>query len=441
MNKTKGRKGKSEYRERTKVKITNRGKRVKVQEGIIEGTKKGKMYFEWRAELIQRLIPVGLEEVNKLLIDEVSKRVGNRYERGGVGSRWGANPGWVYLGDQKVHMKVPRVRKKDGREEIPLMSYNALQNPRQIDEVGLKRVISGISERKYEKALIGVPETFGIKRNSVSRRFIRASAKKLKQFMERDLSSYDIVAIVMDGKTYAQNQIVIALGITIEGEKILLGFVETSTEHHKPCKEFLQRLIGRGLSQEQEILFVVDGAKGLRKGILEVFKEKAFIQRCQWHKRENVISYLGKEDQEHYQRELQAAYELPTYEKAKSRLLAIRRELEKTNLSATGSLEEGLEETLTLHKLKLFPELGISFKTTNMIENINSMLELTTGRVNYWHHSDHRQRWVATALLEIEPRLRPVKGCRFLTALRDAMHKENIEKYLKQEPQQLLKAA
>lgn len=210
-------------------------------------------------------------------------------------------------------------------------------------------------------------------------------------------------------------------------------------EHHKPCKEFLQRLIGRGLRVEQEILFVIDGAKGLRKAIREVFKDQALIQRCQWHKRENVVSYLGKEDQEHYRRQLQAAYELPTYEKAKSRLLAIKKELEKLNLSAASSLEEGLEETLTLHRLKLFPELGISFKTTNMLENINSMLELTTGRVSYWHHSEHRQRWVATALLEIEPRLHPVKGCRFLTALRDAMHKEFIEK--QQQSQHLLKAA
>lgn len=334
-------------------------------------------------------------------------------------------------------MEVNRVRKKGGGKEIPLESYEALQNPRQIDEVGLKRVIGGLSQRKYEKALIGVPETFGIKKSSVSRRFIRASAKKLRKFLERDLSSYDIVAIVMDGKTFSENQVVIALGVTMQGEKILLGFVEASTENHTICKEFLQRLIDRGLQVNHEILFVLDGAKGLRKGVLEVFREKAFIQRCQWHKRENVIRYLGKQDQEHYRRQLQAAYELATYEKAKARLLAIGRELEKINRSAAQSLLEGLEETLTLHRLKLFPELGISFKTTNMLENVNSMLEVTTGRVSYWHHSEHRQRWIATALLEIEPRLRPVKGCRFLPSLIDAMHQEVQQKQSKL----LLKAA
>lgn len=437
MNKTKGRSGKLEYRERTKIKVTNQKERIKMQEGVRGEAKEGKRYYEWRAQIIQQLIPVGLEAVVKLLEEEVWRRVGKRHERGGEGNRWGVNPGWVYLGDQKVHMNVQRVRSKDGGAEIPLESYGYLQSPRQIDELGLRRVISGISEGKYEKALIGVPETFGIKKSSVSVRFIRASGKKLKEFMERDLSQYDIVSIVMDGKRFAQNQVVIAMGVTVEGEKILLGFVETSTEHHRPCKEFLQRLIDRGLSREHEILFVIDGAKGLKKGILEVFGKHAFIQRCQWHKRENVIKYLGKQDQEHYRRQLQAAYELSDYHKAKGRLLAIGRELEKINLSAASSLEEGLEETLTLHRLNLFGELGISFKTTNMLENINSMLELTTGRVSHWHHSEHRQRWIATALLEIEPRLKPVKGCRFLPALIDAMHKEIIQK--QSEP--MLKAA
>ena len=85
------------------------------------------------------------------------------------------------------------------------------------------------------------------------------------------------------------------------------------------------------------------------------------------------------------------------------------------------SISKGLEETLTLHKLGLFRELGISLKTTNMLENVNRLLEMTTGRVNYWSSSGHRQRWIATALLEIEPRLRPIKGCMFLPALRHAM--------------------
>lgn len=431
MNKTAGRKGKLEYRERTKIKITNQKQRVKVQREVAQEVRTGREKRAWRAEMIQRLIPIGLEALGHLLEDEVRDLVGEKYERGGKGNRWGKNPGWAYLGDQKVHVEVPRVRAKDGKAEMALESYNAIQRPGLIDETALNRVILGLSQRNYKKAALVAPETFGIGKSSVSRKFVKASARKLREFLERDLSGHDIVAIVMDGKTFAQNQVVIALGVTLEGEKVLLGFVEASTENHRICRQFLLGLLDRGLRIDNEILFVIDGAKGLRKGIEEVFEERGLIQRCQWHKRENVLKYLGKTDQDHYRRKLQAAYEQPTYEKAKSRLMGIGRDLEKINLSAARSLEEGLEETLTLHRMKLFPELGISLKTTNVIENVNSLLEITTGRVNYWHSSDHRQRWVATALLEIEPRLRPIKGCKYLPALREAMKKEVQQKQVK----------
>lgn len=407
------------YKERVKVKVTNRETRVKE---IMEQEENPSL--AGKAQLIQQLIPIGLKALRMLLESEVEQLAGERYGRGNDCSRWGTNPGWVYLGDQKTKVTVPRVREKCGGEEIPLESYQAMQNPRQLEDLTLSRVISGLSHRKYEKAVISVPETFGIKKSSVSRRFVRASAKKLKTFMERDLSPYDIVSIIMDGKSFGHNQFVIALGVTMQGEKILLGFIEARTENHRICSDFLQEIIDRGLRMDNEILFVIDGAKGLRKGIRDVFGKQGLVQRCQWHKRENVLRYLGKADQEEYKRKMQGAYEKPTYQKAKARLLSIHRELEKINVSAANSLMEGLEETLTIHRLKLFPELGISFKTTNMIENVNGLLEMTTGRVCHWQNSQHRRRWIATALLEIEPRLRPIKGCRFLTGLRDVMKRE-----------------
>jgi transposase-like protein len=144
-------------------------------------------------------------------------------------------------------------------------------------------------------------------------------------------------------------------------------------------------------------------------------------QRCQWHKRENVVSYLDKASQEAFRRKLQAAYELPTYDKAKARLESIKRELKLINESAVTSLEEGFEETLTLHRLGLFEKLGQSFKTTNCVENVNKQLASKTDRVDRWQNSNQRQRWVATALLVIEPGLRKVRGYKYLTDLRSAM--------------------
>ena len=122
-------------------------------------------------------------------------------------------------------------------------------------------------------------------------------------------------------------------------------------------------------------------------------------------------------------RKLQEAYEEPTYEKAKGKLLKIRKELEQINRSAVNSLDEGFEETLTLHRLGLFQELGISFKTTNCIESLMALIGQKTDKVDYWRNSDQKHRWLAAALLDLEPRLRKAKGYKYLPKLRAVLQK------------------
>jgi transposase-like protein len=407
-------------------KVANKSGRIKAGRELIRALRERGGGEESRLAAIQALVPVGLLAGEWEMRREARRLSGKRYARGKQNGAWGENAGFIYLGDQAVSVVVPRVRNRRTNQEVPLRSYQRLQDPGLIDQVVLNRVLKGLSQRSYEEAAIQTPATFGIKKSSVSRRFIKASGKKLRQFLERDLSVYDIVAIVLDGKSYAGSQIVVALGVTMEGEKILLGFIEASTENYQICKDFLHQLINRGLRMDNEILFVLDGAKGLKKGVLEVFGEKAFIQRCQWHKRENVMRYLDKGRQEYFRRKMQAAYEAPTYEGAKRRLESVKRELKPINECALASLEEGLEETLTLHRLGMFTKIGISFKTTNCLENVNKHLGRYTGRVDRWRTSDQRHRWVASALIDIEPRLRFVKGKEFLPTLRDMMriHRE-----------------
>lgn len=380
---------------------------------------------ESRLSMIQMLIPLGLQAVEQELQAEVRALAGgDRYSRTGSGvKRWGSNPGSVFVGDQKLKINVPRVRDVAEDREVPLRSYERLQNPTHLDEIALSRVINGISQGKYERAAEHVPETFGIKKTSITRKFIRASGKCLESFLKRDLSGHDIVVIFIDGKFFADNEMVIALGVTLSGEKVVLGFIETSTENHTICKDFLNGLKIRGLKLDQEILFVIDGGKGIYKGIREVMGDQALIARCQWHKRENILDYLPKEKRDIYRKKLQSAYEQTSYELAKKELASIRRELQSLNQSAANSLDEGMEETLLLQRLGMFEKIGVSFKTTNCIENVNKSLELYTGRVSRWQNSDQRRRWVATALLEIEPRLRSVKGHEHLKELREAMKK------------------
>lgn len=384
-----------------------------------------------RIALIQQLIPLGLMAVEEALQSEVHELAGVRYRRDeNPNKRWGSNIGSVHLGNQKHNIHVPRVRNQTSGQEVPLKSYQALQSDQGVNNQTLAQVINGISTRKFEKAAMQIPCAFGIQKSSVSRKFIQASAKKLKTFQDRDLSEHDIIVIFMDGKSFSENEMIIALGVTLSGEKIVLGAIESSTENQKVCRDFLIQLKERGLRSEEKILFVIDGAKGLRKGIEVVFGKQAIIQRCQWHKRENIVSYLPKSEQSRFRKKLQKAYETPSLGQAKQKLNRIRKELQLINESAVRSLDEGLEETLSLHRLGLFEQLGLSLKTSNCIESLNSQLGQYTRRVCYWKNSNQRQRWVATALLEIEPSLRKIKGYRFLPLL-----KSNMEKFAQDQNQ------
>jgi len=377
-----------------------------------------------RVELIQALIPLGLEAVNDLLQQEVTTLAGRRFQRsGGVAGydRWGSQPGSVYLADQKVAVTVPRVRDVRHDQEVPLTTYQSLRQPRRAEEAALRKILKGLSCRSYEACVEPVAETFGLTASSLSRRFKRASARKLAELQERDLSAYDWVGLFLDGKTFGEDEMLIALGVTLSGEKVVLGFVQTATENEPVCTAFLRSLMERGLKYEHGLLVVMDGAKGLRKAVDKVFGKKAVVQRCHWHKRENVLGYLPTGLKPVFKRKMGAAYEKPTYAAAKTALQRIRVELAEVNASAAASLDEGLEETLTLHRLGLFTELGRSFKTTNCIENVNALIGQRTDKVDCWRNADQKHRWLATTLLDIEPRLRKVSGYGHLPQLRAAL--------------------
>jgi transposase-like protein len=376
-----------------------------------------------RLQLIEQLIPLGLMKVQEELQEEVRSLAGARYSRGRH-VRYGANPGSVVLGGQRVGLDVPRVRDKEEKREIPLASYRRLHRGQSMDEAALLRILKGISCRDYEAASMAIPEAFGLSPSAVSRRFVSASAGKLKELQERDLSGYDFVGMWLDGKTFSRDNLIVAAGLTIGGSKVILGFIEAATENEKVAGDFLRDLLSRGMKIDEGILVIVDGAKGLIAAVKKVLKDLALILRCQWHKRENVVGYLSKAEQPFLRRQLQRAYERPTYDEAKKELLAIRQNLEKRNLSAVRSLDEGFEETLTLHRLGLFAKLGRSLKTTNCIESINAQIEQRCGKVDYWKNSSQRQRWLAATLLDIEPRLNRVNGYRYLYELRRAIKQE-----------------
>ena len=373
--------------------------------------------------MIQALIPLGLKAVEEALLEEVAALAGPRYGRDDDRPevvRWGKQRGSIYLADQKLKVKVPRVRDQREGREVPLATYAQFQQPRAQDTGLFRRVLGGISCREYEAAAEAVPEAFGLAKSSVSRRFVRASAKELRRLQERRLDDAEWLVLVLDGKTFAGDQVVVALGVTVTGEKRILGMVQTASENKRVIASFLRELGERGFPLDRPLLVVLDGAKGLRAAVRDVFGEVP-VQRCQWHKRENVVSYLAKQDQPVWRRKLQAAYAHSTHADAKRALERVHRELRIVNESAAASLAEGLDETLTLHQLNVFPELGVSFKTTNLIESVMSRLEAKTRRVTRWRTSDQKLRWCGSALWAMERQFRRIKNHRHLHLLKQAL--------------------
>jgi len=310
--------------------------------------------------------------------------------------------------------------------------YDQLKNLPQQDQQVINSVLKGLSMRDYGSVVHQLQDSFGLSSSSISRSFIERSKEALEEFEARKFTSEEFVAIFMDGKYLAMQQMVIALGITVTGRKLPLGVIQTATENSKSIKGLLKDLIARGLNYEDGLLFITDGSTGLIKAIRETFGEKAIIQRCQWHKRENVVSYLNEKDQQYFKKRLQEAYREPEYEDAKEKLLIIHNELKVINRSAANSLMEGLEETLTMHRLGMIKHFATSFTTTNCIENLNSQLTKYIRKVKRWMSSDQRYRWVVLGMMEAENHMRKIQNYKKLYLLKNAIQNEVASKSNKQ---------
>jgi transposase-like protein len=384
--------------------------------------------IEVKLEMLRNHIDMCRIMINEILETEVRMLSGEWYSHNkpneGRYYRWGYNPGSVRIGSEKVPIEIPRVINKEVKKDIQLENYKLLKNIPEPTEEVIDKIILGLSQRDYERVSKESMDSFGLSQSSVSRMYIEATAKALEEFESRDISQQDIIALIIDGKSLLKHGIIICMGVTIKGEKMVLGFIQSTTENHRAIKQLLKQLIKRGLNFYKGLLIVSDGSKGIKKAISEVFGKYYVHQRCMWHKRENVISYLSENEQEIYRKKLQKAYRETDYKTAKSMLLKIRDELKEINIHAARSLEEGLEETLTLHKLGLIEKLGASLGTTNCIESLNSQLGRYMRKVTRWRNSNQILRWSAAAILESERRMKKIRNYKSLITLREKIMKE-----------------
>lgn len=366
---------------------------------------------------------MGLKVARLLLDDEVNQRCGFRYERVPERqvTRYGRQRGVVVIAGQKLPVPRPRIRYTQRCGEAELENYACLQSPEAMPQSVLRRLVRGVSCRDYEGVVDMAREGFGVKKSSVSRSFVKASAKVVRELAERRFDGVRFVVIYIDGTPYAGETMIAAMGITADGTKRLLGVRQGATENAAVCTALLEDLCSRGLDTSSPTLLVLDGAKALRAAVKRVWGQNALIQRCQVHKQRNVREHLPQKHWEGLSRQLNAAYHETDYDQALKGLKTTARWLERLNPDAAASLREGMEETLTVVRLGVPELLRRTLATTNPIESAFSVAENVTRRVKCWREGDMRQRWCIAGLMRAESKFRRVKGHRHMAQLLKAV--------------------
>ena len=366
----------------------------------------------WLRQGVGELIrQAGLRLMDLLMQEEVRELVGERSQRQAerTANRWGSERGYCIVMGQKVPVERPRVRSTDD-QEVRLGSYELFHRGEPLTETVWEKLMLGLSTRKYGQAVREFTEAYGLEKSAVSEHFIEASRKKLREMMERRLDKTRLCALLIDATPFAGQQLVVAMGISQDGRKMILGLRQGATENATVVGELLGDLVNRGLDFTEPRLYILDGGKALTAALKKHAGESAAIQRCQVHKRRNVLDHLTDEQRPALAKKLNAAYALEDHAAAKQALNALHRELMDLNPSAARSLGEGMEETLTVHRLHVPMQLRKTLASTNVIESAFSIVEQVCKNVKRWHGGDQRERWVGSGLLVAQKQFRKVTG-------------------------------
>lgn len=393
----------------------------------------------WWAERFSEIITEGKQGLDRLSL-ELGRMVAEavmymeREELAGPDYRpysskirkWASQPGSVFIGDRKMKVEHPRLRGPSG--EMVLKSYEKLKDPSGFSEQLLDQVLRGLAGRRYSETLVEAGKAFGVSASSVSRHIVQATANKLKEFRERSLKDFEPFAIFLDTIHRGGEAFLVGLGIDLEGTKQVLGFWQGATENHEIGRELLSELEGRGLVISRRVIFVTDGGKGVIKALRERVGSELIHQRCTIHKDRNIQRHLAKRWRKEAHRRFRTALEQNSYADAKKMLEELKKWLQGLNESAAQSLEEALEEILTLHRLKVPALLAKTLHSTNPIESIFATVRECEGHIKRYRGSRMSQRWLGTVLFHAEQGFRTIKGYQEIPAVIAAIEVEQAEK-------------
>jgi putative transposase len=379
-----------------------------------------------RADMMDIVVSTGIKVVEAMLEEDRVRLCGPKHARDpGRGIvRGGTVDGELVLGGRRVAVRRPRARRVGGRE-VRLPTYETLGAEDPLHERAVEQMLVGVATRKYARSLEPVPaavKTRGTSKSAVSRRFVARTRSELDAWVRRPLGELDIVALMVDGIGFGEHTLVVAIGIDATGTKHALAIREGSTENATLCRSLLADVVARGVPADRAILVVIDGGTGLRSAVKSVFGDYALVQRCQVHKKRNVLDHLPEGAKPHVRKVMQDAYALDDADKAKAKLERLVQSLDEQHPSAAASLREGLDETLTVLRLGIGPTLRKSLATTNPIESTFSTVRRVSRRVTRWQSGTMTLRWALAGTMEAEKTWRRLMGKadmpKLVTALR-----------------------
>ncbi len=380
-----------------------------------------------REGLLALAVGTGLGVLSELLAADVDRLVGpkGRHNPDRTAVRHGTEPGQVTLGGRRVRVDRPRVRTADGTQELSVPTWEVFTSAEVLDQLAVERMLAKLSTRRYRAGLEPVGSRVeqaatGTSRSAVSRRFVAATEHALAELLAQDLTTLDLVALLVDGVKVAEHCCVVALGITIDGTKVPLGLAEGATENATVVTDLLAGLRDRGLDTTRPVLVVIDGAKALRRAVSDMF-DYPVIQRCQLHKLRNVTDRLPDALASTVAKRMRRAYHHSDPLVAQAELETLARELDRSHPGAAGSLREGLAETLTIGRLGVPATLARTLRSTNSIESMIEICRDHAANVKRWRDGQMALRWVAAGMGEAAKQFRRVNGYLHLPALRAAL--------------------
>src|SRR5579863_6940507 len=397
---------------------------LRIQEAL------GQLVGAAKEGLLALSVGVGLGVLTELMEEEVDDVVGpkGKHNPDRVAVRHGHEAGEVTLGGRRVAVERPRVRSADGESEVALATYQHFADRDPLARVVLERMLAGVSTRRYPRTQEPVGEEIETRarstsKSAVSRTFVERTREALGELMGRQLGDLRLAVMMLDGLELKGRMMIVALGITTQGVKIPLGLWEGSTENATVATALLADLVERGLDPEQGMLFVLDGSKALRKAVRSVFGEVP-VQRCLWHKERNVLGHIAERDRPPVKARMRRAWRETDYPRALEQLRGLADELERTHPGAAGSLREGMEETLTVIRLKITGKLRRTLESTNACESMIDTVRRTQRNVKHWTSGEMGLRWTAAGMREAEQQFRKVIGYTQLPQLAIAIERQ-----------------